>query len=142
MELKPPSKCGAHGSKSFLSLAGYYRKFIPDLLKVAAPMTRYLKKGAKINPKDPEYITAFEELKLLISSDPVLKYPDFSKEFLLTTDASNSTIGSVLSQSSHSISYACRTINERSYSTKEKELLLICSLVNKIFSSIPLRSQI
>lgn len=51
-------------------------------------MTAYLKKNTKTNLDDPNYIDSFENLKTLITSEPILKYPDFSKKFTLTTDAS------------------------------------------------------
>ena len=66
-----------------------------------------------------------------MSNEPILQYPDFSKSFCLTTDASNTAIGSVLSQGNVPldlpIAYASRTLNkaELNYSTTEKELLAI-----------------
>lgn len=95
-------------------------------------MTRYLKKGIKINIKDPTYIEAFDKLKTLISTHPVLRYPDFEKQFTLTTDASNYAIGAVLSQEGHPVCYASRTLNnhERNYSATDKEFLAIIWSVN------------
>lgn len=112
--------------KSFLGITGYYRKFIKDYAKVASPMIHFLKKNIKINRRDKLYRKSFEDLKLLITSDPVLRNPDFS-EFTLTTDASQNAIGAVLSQSNHPIWFASRTLNnhEKRYSTIEKELLAI-----------------
>lgn len=75
--------------KSFLGLCGFYRKFIPNFAKIAKLMTLKLKKGASINIKDNNYPSAFEKLKLLIISDPILIYPNFERKFALTTDASN-----------------------------------------------------
>ena len=113
--------------KSFLGLVGYYRKFIKDFAKIAKPMTNCLKAGKRINVTDSEYKEAFNKLKLLIITEPILAYPDFSKKFTLTTDASNFAIGAVLSQDSHPICYASRTLNEHetNYSTIEKELLAV-----------------
>ena len=113
--------------KSFLGITGYYRKFIKDYAKVAQPMTHYLRKNTKVDIKDIKYINAFEKLKKLITEDPILKYPDFNKNFVLITDASAYAIGAVLQQSGHPICYASRTLNnhERNYSTIEKELLAI-----------------
>lgn len=118
--------------KSFLGLTGYYRKFIRDYAKVAQPLTKFLKKGTKVNPKDPNYIEAFEKLKTLISSHPILRFPNFNKQFHLTTDASNYAIGAVLSQEGHPICYASRTLNshERNYSATDKEFLAIIWSVN------------
>lgn len=113
--------------KQFLGISGYYRKFIKDYAKVAYPIIKYLKKDTKINKSDTEYINAFNKLKLLLTSDPILKSPNFDKPFTVTCDASNYAIGAVLSQNNHPISYASRTLNrhETKYSTIEKELLAI-----------------
>lgn len=67
--------------KRFLGLLGYYRKFIPDFAKVTKPMTQCLKKGLKIT-LDQNYIQCFEKCKTLLMNDPILKYPDFTKEFI------------------------------------------------------------
>lgn len=116
--------------KAFLGLLGYYRRFIPNFARVTKPFTSCLKKGAKIN-LTPEYLACFEHCKTLLTNDPILTYPDFSKEFILTTDASNVALGAILSQgpigSDKPIAYASRTLNdsEINYSTIEKELLAI-----------------
>lgn len=111
--------------KSFLGVTGYYRKFVKDYAKVAKPMTNYLKKGKQINKSDPLYISSFEELKSLLTSHPILKYPDFNKPFKINTDASQFALGAVLLQEGHPIAYASRTLNthEIRYGTPEKELL-------------------
>lgn len=113
--------------KSFLGITGYYRRFIKDYSKVAYPLIKYLKKGARINLKDVDYRNAFEKLKLLIKSDPILVHPDFKKIFTLVTDASNFALGAALMQNDRIISYASRSLNghEKNYSTIEKELLAI-----------------
>lgn len=118
--------------KSFLGITGYYRKFIKDYAKVAQPITKYLKKGVKINIKDPTYVEAFEKLKNLISSHPILRFPNFEKQFTLTTDASNYALGAVLSQEGHPVCFASRTLNnhERNYSATDKEFLAIIWSVN------------
>lgn len=82
--------------KSFLGLLGYYRKFIKDFAKLTKPLTECLKKGRKIDLND-RYVKTFEACKDLLMNDPILQYPDFSKPFVLTTDASNFAIGAVLS---------------------------------------------
>lgn len=117
--------------KRFLGLLGYYRKFIPDFARITKPMTSCLKKGSKIILEDTKYINCFEKCKTLLMNDPILQYPDFDKDFILTTDASNFAIGAVLSQgaigSDKPIAFASRTLNstEINYSTIEKELLAI-----------------
>ena len=116
--------------KSFLGLIGYYRKFIPDFAKITKPLTQCLKKNAHIII-DNNYLKAFNTCKDLLINSPILQYPDFSKKFILTTDASNVALGAVLSQGNLSsdkpIAFASRTLNEseQKYSTIEKELLAI-----------------
>lgn len=113
--------------KQFIGLTGYYRKFIKDYSKIAKPMTKYLKQNAKMNTNDEEYIDSFKTLKQLLTHDPILQYPDFNKQFVLQTDASNFALGAILSQNGHPICYASRTLNnhEQNYSTIKKELLAV-----------------
>lgn len=112
--------------KSFLGLVGYYRKFIKDFAKITKPLTNCLRKNEKIIHTD-EFIKCFDKCKKLLTEDPILQYPDFSKQFILTTDASNYALGAVLSQGKHDlpVCYASRTLSksEINYSTIEKELL-------------------
>lgn len=112
--------------RSFLGLLGYYRKFINNFAKITKPFTKCLKKGETVK-HTPEFLDAFEECKTLLCNDPILKYPDFSKQFELTTDSSNFALGAILAQDDHPIAYASRTLNpaEINYSTIEKEMLAI-----------------
>lgn len=116
--------------QSFLGLTNYYRKFIPNFSDIVAPLTQLLRKGVKFQ-WSVNCQTAFEKIKLALVSPPILKYPDFDKPFLLTTDASNEALGAVLSQgeigSDQPIAYASRTLSksERNYDTTEKEYLAI-----------------
>lgn len=117
--------------KEFLGILGYYRKFIKDFSKLTKPMTSKLKKNEKIDINDPKYVECFNICKDILTTEPILAYPDFSKQFILTTDASKYAIGAVLSQiqngSEHPICYASRTLNDHeiNYSTIEQELLAI-----------------
>lgn len=117
--------------KQFSGLLGYYRKFIKDFARMTKPMTMRLKKGRTINVNDTDYKECFEISKKLLTESPILAYPDFSKQFILTTDASDFALGGVLSQmhdgKEHPICYASRTLNDHevNYSTIEKELLAI-----------------
>lgn len=117
--------------KQFLGLTGYYRKMIPGYAKIAKPLTAALRTDARIDLSNKDYIESFETLKSLLQNEPILQLPDFKKQFILTTDASNYAIGSVLSQNVNGkdlpISYASRTLNkhEEKLSTIEKELLAI-----------------
>ena len=116
--------------KSFLGLAGYYRRFVPQFSRIAAPLHALLKRDVKYVWGEPQEI-AFTTLKYRLMSEPVLQYPDFSKEFILTTDASNEGAGAILSQgelgSDLPVAFASRSFNkaERNYSTIEKELAAV-----------------
>lgn len=112
--------------KSFLGMLGYYRKFIKDFSKITKFLTVCLKKDHTIK-HTPEFIQNFEMCKNLLINEPILAYPDFSKPFELTTDASKFAVGAVLSQNQKPISFASRTLNnaEQNYTTIERELLAI-----------------
>lgn len=113
--------------KSFLGVTGYYRKFIKDYARIAKPMTHFLKKDKPINKLDPSYVNSFEDLKTLLTTHPILKYPDFNKPFKINTDASKYALGAVLIQEGHPVAFASRTLNshEINYGTPEKELLAV-----------------
>ncbi|WVZ49829.1 hypothetical protein U9M48_001155 [Paspalum notatum var. saurae] len=91
--------------RSFLGLAGYYRRFIKDFSKIAKPMTALTQKNAKFawSPKCEE---AFGTLKKLLTSAPVLAQPDITKPFDVYCDASGSGLGCVLMQEGRVIAYA------------------------------------
>jgi transposase InsO family protein len=116
--------------KSFLGMAGYYRKFIQNFSRIASPLHTLLKKDAKFEWNEAQE-HAFQKLKSKLTTQPILQYPDFTKEFIVTTDASNGGLGAVLSQGEVGkdlpVAYASRSLNkaETHYSTSEKELLAI-----------------
>lgn len=123
--------------KQFLGLVGYYRRFIKDFSKITRPMTKYLKKDSTVELKDPSYVSAFNTLKAILSTDQILTYPQFDHPFILTTDASGFALGAVLSQIQDNvekpIAFASRTLSdtESRYATNEKEALAIIWAVNK-----------
>jgi hypothetical protein len=73
--------------RSFLGLAGYYRRFIKDFSKIAKPMTRLLEKNKNFNWTE-ECQVSFEELKKRLTLAPVLILPDIAKKFDIYCDAS------------------------------------------------------
>ncbi|XP_075157913.1 uncharacterized protein LOC142231180 [Haematobia irritans] len=131
--------------RSFLGLSGYYRRFIQDYAKLAKPLTSLLRgeegrvsknqsKSIRIN-LDSEALAAFQKIKsTLVSRDIILTYPDFTKDFDLTTDASNFAIGAVLSQEDKPIMFISRTLSktEENYATNEKEMLAIIWALNSL----------
>ena len=116
--------------KQFLGLTGFYRRFLPNYADLVKPLTKLLKKNIKFN-FDEKCTNAFERCKILLTTAPILQYPDFEKDFIVSTDASQNAIGAVLSQGELNedlpISYASRTLNpaETRYSVIERELLAI-----------------
>ena len=89
------SPTSVHQIRSFLGLAGYYRRFIPDSSRIAKPMTELLKKGVKFvwNDKCEE---AIQTLKARLTTAPVLAIPDSTKPFDVYCDASGMGLGCVL----------------------------------------------
>lgn len=116
--------------KSFLGLVGYYRRFIKNMARIAKPLTVVTKEHRTFF-WGQEQQKSFERLRDLICTEPILQFPDFSRPFVVTTDASNFAIGAVLSQgvigSDRPIAYASRTLSpaECNLSTTEKEMLAI-----------------
>ena len=119
--------------RTLLGLTGYYRKFIPEYAMVAASLSDLVRKN---RPNEvvwsEECERAFTTLKKLLCTTPVLKSPDFTKDFILQTDASERGVGAVLSQKDdegldHPISYFSRKLlpREENYSTIEKDCLAI-----------------
>ena len=107
--------------QSFLGLAGYYRKFIKNFSTIARSLTKLTQEETMFDWTS-ECEKACYDLKNSLITAPVLKFPDFSKQFILTTDASNQRLGAVLSQDGHPCLFISRTLNkaEEKYSTSEK----------------------
>jgi len=117
--------------RSFLGLAGYYRRFIPNFSHISSPLVNLTKKGSKFSWTDKQE-QSFSLLKKLLCTAPVLSYPHFDKCFILQTDASDMGLGAVLTQydssgQEHVISYASRSLSnhEKAYSATEKEALAV-----------------
>jgi transposase InsO family protein len=118
--------------KSFMGLASYYRRFVKNFAHVAAPL--HALSGRTQFIWSNECNSAFEQLKQVLASTPVLAYPCTDEKagpFTLDTDASDFAIGGVLSQQIEGvervIAYASKTLTkaERNYCTTRKELLAV-----------------
>jgi hypothetical protein len=115
----------------FLGMAGYYRKFCPNFSTVTQPLTELLRKNVKFIWTE-RCQSAFNRLKALLQSAPVLSAPDFSRPFKLAVDASDIAAGAVLLQEDddeidHPVAYFPRKFNQhqRNYSTVEKDCLAL-----------------
>ncbi|XP_037446316.1 uncharacterized protein LOC119316015 [Triticum dicoccoides] len=112
--------------RSFLGLAGYYRRFILNFAKIAAPLTHLTKKGIKFEWSD-ECEKSFQELKNRLVSAPVLALPVGGEEFTIYCDASKIGLGCVLMQRGKVIAYASRQLKpyEQNYPTHDMELAAV-----------------
>jgi hypothetical protein len=112
--------------RSFLGLAGYYRRFIENFSKIAKPLTSLLEKGVDFSWTD-ERQKAFEELKKRLITVSVLTLPDQSKRFRVYCDASRDGLGCVLMQEGRVIAYASRQLrrHELNYPTHDLELAAV-----------------
>ena len=116
--------------QSFLGLTGYYRQFIADYAELAKPLTKLTGKNALWEWSQPQE-EAFGRLKEALSSAPVLSFPTPGLPYILDTDASDHSLGAVLSQKGadreHVIAYYSKTLApaEKNYCTTRKELLAV-----------------
>lgn len=130
--------------RRFLGLSSYYRRFVPRFAAIAEPLIALTRKEVKFD-WSRECSQAFNQLRRILTSEPVLCHVDFNKPFILKTDASQNGIGAVLAQeydshdcidsdsdsakapSERVIAYASRILNaaERRYMVTEQEALAI-----------------
>src|SRR5882724_13314376 len=117
--------------QSFIGFVNFYWRFIQDLSHIAKPLHQLTKKGEVSRWAEDEW-TAFEELKRLITSTPILVQPDQDAHFRLETDASGYAMGAVLSQLCkddkwHPVGFTSKSPSsaKRNYKIHDKELLSI-----------------
>jgi hypothetical protein len=120
--------------KTFLGMAGFYRKFIPSYATIAKPVTSMLA-GEQQFCWSTQCQEAFLELKQKLSSAPCLAHPVLDRMFVLATDASAVGTGAELAQESNQglkpVAYFSRALSktERRYSTYDREFLAIVMAV-------------
>ena len=126
-----PTPQSVRDVRGFLGLAGYYRKFVQNFGLLSKPLTNLLKKG-ELFVWTSIHDEAFLLLKKALSSTPVLALPDFTKTFVIETDASDKGIGVVLLQDGHPLAYVSRALGPKNQmlSTYEKECLAILLAVD------------
>jgi hypothetical protein len=112
--------------RSFLGLAGYYRRFIKGFSKISMPMTELLAKGNTFE-WTPRRETSFQELKKSLTTTLVLTMPNMEKPLSIYCDASGQGLGCVLMQDGHVVAYASRQLrkHEEKYPTHDLELAAV-----------------
>ena len=112
--------------RSFLGLAGYYRRFVHNFSKIATPLTNLTRKVTKYEWTE-QGEEAFQELKKRLMSALILAFPTIEKDFIVYSDASRSGLGCVLMQEGRVIACASRQlkIHEWNYPTHDLELAAV-----------------
>ncbi|KAL0549941.1 hypothetical protein IC582_014436 [Cucumis melo] len=112
--------------RSFLGLAGYYRRFVENFSRIATPLTQLTRKGTPfVWSKACE--DSFQNLKQKLVTAPVLTVPDGSGSFVIYSDASKKGLGCVLMQQGKVVAYASRQLksHEQNYPTHDLELAAV-----------------
>jgi len=100
--------------RAFVGLASYYRRFVQNFAEIAAPLHELMKKGVKIQVggRTPDCL---REVKQILVEAPILVTPDDEHEYVVDTDASNLSMGAVLSividGQEHVVAYASRVFS-------------------------------
>lgn len=117
--------------RAFTGLCQYFKKFIKGYAKLARPLYD-LQSTKRVFKWTDEAEEAFKILKHSLCNDALLRYPNFERKFHLATDASNISLGAVLSQEDDKgvlrpVAFAGRTLSkhEKNYNTTERELLAV-----------------
>lgn len=137
--------------RSFLGFVGYYRRFIENFARVAAPLHELLRGKSGQERRSSSLVTwtnqqqcSFEQLKASLIEAPLLAYPDYEKPFQVYTDASHQGLGAVLSQMQDGrervIAYASRGLRKTerncdNYSTFKLELLALIWAITEKFKN-------
>ncbi|SAL94853.1 hypothetical protein [Absidia glauca] len=128
-----PTPSSAHDIQVFLGLANFYRRFVKDYSKICVPLTALLKKNCSFVWSNSAKM-AFNLLKSLMSSDPVLRHYNPDLPCVIETDASDFALGAVCSQADdqgqlHPLAFYSRKLipAETNYQVYDKELLAIVS---------------
>jgi transposase InsO family protein len=125
-----PTPTGVAAVRSFLGLAGYYRRFVKDFSRIAMPLTGLLRTEVKFQWNESQQ-QSFLQLKQSISTAPVLALPDDSLPYIVSTDASGFAVGATLCQDQGNgpqpIAFLSHKMNEheRNYPVHEQELLAV-----------------
>ena len=112
--------------RSFLGLAGYYRRFVQDFSIIALPLTKLLRKNVKF-VWTPECQQSFEILKEKLITAPILSLPMEGGRYVVYSDASGKGLGCVFMQDEKVIAYASKQLrpHEQNYPTHDFELAAV-----------------
>ena len=112
--------------RSFLGLAGYYRRFVKGFSVIASTLTKLLWKGVKFD-WDDKCQSSFEQLKKILVEAPVLTQPTPGREYALYNDVSKIGLRCVLMQDGKVVAYAFRQMkpHEQNYPTHDLELVAV-----------------
>ena len=122
------------GVRSFLGFCNYYRRFVKDFAGIASPLSSLTKKKVPFVWTD-QCQAAFERLRRELITAPVLEFPDYTGSFIVDTDASNTSLGAVLSNvidgDERPLVFASRVLSktETNYSTTKREALAVVQAV-------------
>ena len=132
-----PSPKTLKQARRFLGLVGWYRRFIQNFAKVVFPITELLSTKKKFVWTDTAQ-EAFDKLKDLLTTAPILQNPDFSKPFFVHCDASDFGVGAVLIQLTDEgiekpVAFMSKKLNtaQRNYSVTERECLSAVLAIEK-----------
>ena len=112
--------------RSFMGLAGYYRRFITGFSRISHPITSLQRKEKKFQWTE-ECEKSFQRLKQLLTYAPIMRIADPSEDFVVCTDACKEGLGEILSQNGFVIFYESRKMkeNKKNYATHDLELAAI-----------------
>ena len=131
-----------NSARSFIGFVSYFRHLVPNFSVIASPITSLFKKNVDFI-WGLEQQNAFNILKEKLLVEPLLKFPDYSKDFIISTDASGVGLGCCLSQlddkgKEKPLSFASRMLSkaERNYSTIEREALAVTWALSKFRTTV------
>ena len=121
-----PTPTDKKGVQRLLGMVNYVQKFAPKLSSVTEPLRQLIRKDTEF-VWDRKHDTCMEEIRTILSSVPVLKFFDVTKQTVLQCDASETGLGACLIQEGHPVAYASRALTaaKKKYAQIEKELLAI-----------------
>jgi hypothetical protein len=122
-----PTPANKEEIRRFLALVGYLHKFLPNLADISKPLRQLLENKVAWS-WEPHHEDAFQKLKHMVTTTPVLKLYDVNKNITLQVDSSREGLGAALLQDDRPVLYASKSLNETQsrYAVIERELLAIC----------------